>query len=59
MKIQDMQAVVVGGASGMGRATAERLTALGAKVAILDLPASGGAALAKELAARRCSTRAT
>jgi NAD(P)-dependent dehydrogenase (short-subunit alcohol dehydrogenase family) len=44
-----MQAVLVGGASGMGRATAERLAALGSKVAILDLPSSGGAAVAKEL----------
>jgi len=44
-----MQAVLVGGASGMGRATAEKLAALGAKVAILDLPSSDGAAIAKEL----------
>ena len=44
-----MQAVLVGGASGMGRATAEKLAALGAKVAILDLPSSDGAAVAKEL----------
>ena len=44
-----MQAVLVGGASGMGRATAEKLGALGARVAILDLPSSDGAAVAKEL----------
>jgi len=44
-----MQAVLVGGASGMGRATAEKLAGLGAKVAILDLPSSDGAAVAKEL----------
>jgi len=44
-----MQAVLVGGASGMGRATAEKLAARGAKVAILDLPTSDGAAVAKEL----------
>jgi NAD(P)-dependent dehydrogenase (short-subunit alcohol dehydrogenase family) len=49
MKIHGMQAVLVGGASGMGRATAEKLAALGAKVAILDLPSSDGAAVAKEL----------
>ena len=51
MKINGSSAVVVGGASGMGRATAERLTNLGAKVAILDLPTSAGAALADELGA--------
>jgi NAD(P)-dependent dehydrogenase (short-subunit alcohol dehydrogenase family) len=49
MKIQDMAAVVVGGASGMGRATAARLATLGAAVAVLDLPSSDGAAVAKEL----------
>nr|MDT0665562.1 SDR family NAD(P)-dependent oxidoreductase [Micromonospora sp. DSM 115978] len=44
-----MAAIVVGGASGMGRATAARLVDLGAKVAVLDLPASDGAAVAKEI----------
>lgn len=51
MKIQDSAAVVVGGASGMGRATAERLAERGAKVAILDLAASEGTTVAKELGA--------
>jgi NAD(P)-dependent dehydrogenase (short-subunit alcohol dehydrogenase family) len=51
VKIKDSVAVVVGGASGMGRATAERLTERGAKVAILDLAASDGAIVAKELGA--------
>lgn len=51
MKIKDSAAVVVGGASGMGRATAERLTERGAKVAILDLGASEGASVARELGA--------
>ena len=46
MKVHGMQAVLVGGASGMGRATAEKLAARGAKVAILDLPSSDGAAVA-------------
>jgi NAD(P)-dependent dehydrogenase (short-subunit alcohol dehydrogenase family) len=49
VKVRGMRAVVVGGASGMGRATAEKLAGLGATVAILDLPASDGAAVAKEL----------
>jgi NAD(P)-dependent dehydrogenase (short-subunit alcohol dehydrogenase family) len=43
-----MRAVVGGGASGMGRATAQKLAAGGAAVAILDLRASDGAAVAKE-----------
>jgi NAD(P)-dependent dehydrogenase (short-subunit alcohol dehydrogenase family) len=51
MKIKGSSAVLVGGASGMGRATAERLLALGAKVAILDLPASDGVAVAEQLGA--------
>ncbi|MCW2652715.1 MAG: short-chain dehydrogenase/reductase [Mycobacterium sp.] len=51
MKIKDSIAVVVGGASGMGRATAERLAAQGAQVAILDLASSDGLAVAKELGA--------
>jgi NAD(P)-dependent dehydrogenase (short-subunit alcohol dehydrogenase family) len=51
VKVKDSAAVVVGGASGMGRATAERLAERGARVAVLDLPASDGAAVAKELGA--------
>jgi NAD(P)-dependent dehydrogenase (short-subunit alcohol dehydrogenase family) len=49
VKIKNSTAVVVGGASGMGRATSELLTERGAKVAILDLAASEGAIVAKEL----------
>jgi NAD(P)-dependent dehydrogenase (short-subunit alcohol dehydrogenase family) len=42
MQLTDKKAVVVGGASGMGRATAEALAAGGADVAILDRePATG------------------
>jgi len=44
--------VVVGGGSGMGRATAELLTTKGVAVAILDLPDSQGRAAAEELGAR-------
>ncbi|GAB5018118.1 hypothetical protein JHV675_53660 [Mycobacterium avium subsp. hominissuis] len=47
MKVKDSGAVVVGGASGMGRATAERLAERGARVApddhraaVLDLHAN-------------------
>lgn len=42
-------AVISGGASGLGEATARRLAGDGASVVILDLPASRGEALAKEL----------
>ncbi len=49
MKIQGATAVVVGGASGMGRATAAAMAGLGAKVAVIDLPGSDGAGVAKEL----------
>jgi NAD(P)-dependent dehydrogenase (short-subunit alcohol dehydrogenase family) len=49
MQIEGKRAVVVGGASGMALATAERLRAAGADVAILDLPTSDGAAVAERL----------
>jgi NAD(P)-dependent dehydrogenase (short-subunit alcohol dehydrogenase family) len=42
-------AMVVGGASGMARATAEALVRRGARVAILDLPTSAGETVAKEM----------
>lgn len=41
MEIQRIVAVVTGGASGLGRATAERLVAGGAKVVIADLAPNG------------------
>ncbi|MFH8616405.1 SDR family NAD(P)-dependent oxidoreductase [Streptomyces sp. NPDC017979] len=41
-------ALVTGGASGLGRATAERLAAAGARVVIFDLPTSDGEAVARE-----------
>ncbi|QCP50343.1 SDR family NAD(P)-dependent oxidoreductase [Trinickia violacea] len=46
MNIQGMSAVVTGGASGLGRATVEKLLSQGAKVVIADLPTSDGAAVA-------------
>ena len=49
MEIDGKKAVVVGGASGMARASAELLHAKGASVAILDLPTSAGADVAKAL----------
>jgi NAD(P)-dependent dehydrogenase (short-subunit alcohol dehydrogenase family) len=42
MEIQGKKAVIVGGASGFGRATAELLASRGAAVAVLDRPNSEG-----------------
>jgi NAD(P)-dependent dehydrogenase (short-subunit alcohol dehydrogenase family) len=47
--IAGKKAVVVGGASGMARASAELLREKGASVAILDLPTSAGADVASSL----------
>lgn len=49
MDIEGKRAVVVGGASGMARAAAEQLRQKGARIAILDLPSSDGAKVAKLL----------
>ena len=49
MEIAGKKAVVCGGASGMAKATAEQLKQKGADIAILDLPSSAGAEVAKEL----------
>jgi NAD(P)-dependent dehydrogenase (short-subunit alcohol dehydrogenase family) len=49
MEIAGKKAVIVGGASGMARASAKLLHERGASVAILDLPKSAGAEAAKEL----------
>lgn len=51
MNIIGKKAVVVGGASGMGRATAEALAAGGANVAILDREGSAGKEVATEIGA--------
>ena len=46
MRVEGAVALVTGGASGLGRATAERLAGLGARVVVLDLPTSDGKAVA-------------
>ncbi|MET9491243.1 SDR family NAD(P)-dependent oxidoreductase [Nocardia sp. NPDC006630] len=46
MEIKGKKTVVFGGASGMGRASAELLAARGAVVAVLDRPESAGAEVA-------------
>jgi NAD(P)-dependent dehydrogenase (short-subunit alcohol dehydrogenase family) len=49
VQIAGKKAVVVGGASGMARASAEQLASKGAAVAILDREQSAGAEVAKSL----------
>lgn len=49
MDIKDCAAIVTGGASGLGGATARLLAASGARVAIFDLNADIGAATASEI----------
>jgi NAD(P)-dependent dehydrogenase (short-subunit alcohol dehydrogenase family) len=49
MEIEGITVVVTGGASGLGRASAERLVSMGAKVIIADLPASNGEAVAADI----------
>src|SRR5258708_39925717 len=46
MNFQDARAVVTGAASGLGRATAERVVRAGGKVALLDLQDAAGQAAA-------------
>ena len=56
MKIAGSVAVITGGASGLGRATAERFLGSGGNVALLDLPRSPGADVAKTLGAHALFT---
>ena len=49
MEIQGKKAVIVGGASGMAKSSAQLLHEKGADIAILDLPTSAGAEVAKDL----------
>src|SRR5580658_6213584 len=49
MEITDSRAVVVGGASGMAKATGQLLRDRGATVAILDMPSSTGSEVAAEM----------
>jgi NAD(P)-dependent dehydrogenase (short-subunit alcohol dehydrogenase family) len=49
MELSGKSAMVVGGASGMARATAEMLAARGVAVAVLDRPQSAGAEVAAAL----------
>jgi 3-hydroxyacyl-CoA dehydrogenase / 3-hydroxy-2-methylbutyryl-CoA dehydrogenase len=49
MDISDSKAIVTGGASGLGEATARDFAAAGAKVAIFDMNAAKGEAVAAEI----------
>lgn len=49
MQITGQGALITGGASGLGLATARRLSSAGARVAIIDLPNSAGDEIAAEL----------
>lgn len=52
-------AVITGGASGLGAATARRLAAHGVKVALFDLNADAGETLARELSGTFCRVDVT
>ncbi|GAA2942834.1 3-hydroxyacyl-CoA dehydrogenase [Microbacterium luteolum] len=49
MQVSGQGALITGGASGLGLATARRLTSAGAHVTIVDLASSKGAEIAEEL----------
>ncbi|MFB0874909.1 MULTISPECIES: SDR family oxidoreductase [unclassified Sphingobium] len=56
MKIDEgLSAIVTGGASGLGRATAQALAAAGVKVAIFDISEEAGEALASEIGGVFCN----
>jgi NAD(P)-dependent dehydrogenase (short-subunit alcohol dehydrogenase family) len=60
MKIDNsVAAVVTGGASGLGRASAEALAAAGAKVAVFDLNEESGAAVAAAIGGVFCKVDIT
>ncbi|MEO7851126.1 MAG: SDR family NAD(P)-dependent oxidoreductase [Rubrivivax sp.] len=55
----DISAIVTGGASGLGAATARRLAKHGVKVALFDLNEAAGEALAKEFGGVFCKVDVT
>ncbi|OWU83471.1 3-hydroxy-2-methylbutyryl-CoA dehydrogenase [Oceanicola sp. 22II-s10i] len=59
MNIEGMAAIVTGGASGLGGATAEMLAKAGAKVAIFDLNDELGRAKADEIGGTFCKVNVT
>jgi NAD(P)-dependent dehydrogenase (short-subunit alcohol dehydrogenase family) len=59
MKLENLSAVVTGGASGLGEATARLLAANGVKVALFDLNAERGQRVAAEIGGVYCSVDVT
>jgi NAD(P)-dependent dehydrogenase (short-subunit alcohol dehydrogenase family) len=59
MKLQGCSAVVTGGASGLGEATARALAAEGVKVAIFDMNAEKGEKVAADIGGVFCSVNVT
>jgi len=60
MKLDNtISAVITGGASGLGAATARRLAGHGVKVAVFDLNPEAGEALAKEIGGVFCQVNVT
>jgi NAD(P)-dependent dehydrogenase (short-subunit alcohol dehydrogenase family) len=51
MKLNELRAVITGGASGLGNAVATKLVSAGAKVTLIDVNVAGGEAAAKTLGA--------
>lgn len=59
MDVKGSASIVTGGASGLGAATARRLAGLGSKVALFDLNADLGTALAEEIGGIFVATNVT
>jgi NAD(P)-dependent dehydrogenase (short-subunit alcohol dehydrogenase family) len=59
MKLEGIGALVAGGASGLGEATARELAARGAEVTVADVSQDAGEALASELGSRFVSADVT
>ncbi|MFP5332733.1 MAG: SDR family NAD(P)-dependent oxidoreductase [Acidimicrobiia bacterium] len=59
MQLEKTSAIVTGGASGLGAATARRLAAAGARVVVADLDAPRGEALAAEVSGAFVGTDVT
>lgn len=59
MRIQDTAAIITGGASGLGEATARQFVAGGAQVTLLDRDSARGETVAKEIGATFAETDVT